>query len=421
MPLPQLNYKKIGIIAGFVVVSISLAIGIVYVFFFSGQEEQLPPGFIAGIDQPGQLPGTGTGRPGDTAFPVPAGTAPVTPRNSQALDKVAQGNETNVLPVNKSRAQDPTPTRDGNDVAFYDPAKGQFFRLSSDGTNKTLLTDEKFFSVSSVAWSPSRERAVIEYPDGSNIIYDFTKRESVTLPQAVMDPVFSPTSENIAFKLETDNPDDNWLVVTDKNGDNPKFIEPIGSKGDQVQVAFSPTEEAVALFHKPVGANQEEVFLIGQAGENFKSFVVEGLNFAGKFSPDGTRLLYHTVSQNNSFNPSLYVVDIRGANIGNNQFALGLNTWIDKCVFSSNNQDVYCAVPRDLSNGLGLTPGAVSLTSDTIFKLDLDTGIKNEIAIPANQDGLVNVAVTSIWLDSAERNVFFWDARAGQVYKMRLK
>lgn len=421
MALPNLNYKKIGLITLFVIVSLVFIYLIVRVFFLTDKQEEVTDIFVKPpqFTEPGTLPDSGPG----TGLPSSDGgtTSPIRQANNDRVDDVAQGSQTYVLPVNETRVVDPTATRDGKDIAFYDPRDGYFYRLSADGENKTLLTDEKFYSVESVSWSDDKDKAVIEYPDGSNILYDFVKRSSVSLPKDVVDPAFAPVSDQIAFKLDTSNPSDNWLVISDVNGGNAQFIEPVGDRGDLVQVAFSPFEEVVALYHKPVGANQEEIFLIGQAGENYKSFVVDGLNFRGVYSPDGQRILYHVISAKNNFNPELWVVDGKGVNVGLNQFDLGLSTWIDKCTFSQNARVVYCAVPRTLDPGTGFGNTGIRFTDDVFYRVDLDTGIKKLIAEPVAESGESSFAATSIWLDKLEQNLFFWDGGSGKVYKMRIK
>ena len=82
---------------------------------------------------------------------------------------------------------------------------------------------------------------------------------------------------------------------------------------------------------------------------------------------------------------------------------------------------VYCAVPRNLGSSSGFDDNSLSFTDDVFYRIDLETGLKKLIAEPANQQGLVSVAVTEIWLSSNEQYLFFWDANTGQIYRMQLQ
>lgn len=419
MTLPELNYKKIGLVALFVIITFGLIFLIVRVFFTS---DDVPVGQVpGGTEFPGgQLPGIGDGTP--TRIPEIDNRTPFEIARGLQVSDTAQGGKTLVLPVNATRVVSPTPTRGGQDVAFYDPFDGHFYRLSADGQNKTLLTDEKFFTVSNVTWSANKDRAVIEYPDGSNILYDFATRQKATLPKEVEDPAFSSQGDNLAFRIDTGSEDDNWLIITDEDGNNAQFIEPVGNKGDQVDVMFSPDERVVALYSEPTSAGSTEVYPLGKSGENFKSISVDGLNFTGAYSPDGERILYSVVAGDSGFLPELWVVDGKGSNIGRNKFDLKLQTWVEKCTFTENSRVVYCAVPETLPEGAGLSPFELLETKDNIYRIDLDTGIKKLLALPITPSGEVaTLAVTSVWLDKSEANLFMWDALTGGVYKIQLK
>lgn len=418
MNIRDLNYKKIGLVTLFVIIVIGLIILIVRLFFTTTEEpvvDQQQTVTISG----NQLPVSSDGY---VLVPNEDNRTPLEKARDAQISTTAQGGRTLVLPVNETRVVSPTPTRGGQDIAFYDPYDGYFYRLSADGENKTLLSDEKFFTVDSVSWSANNERAVIEYPDGSNILYDFTTGEKATLPKEVTDAKFSPLGDTLAFKLDTDTSEDNWLVITDEDGNNAQFIEPLGDNGDQVDVVFSPDEQVVALYAEPTGGSSSEVYLLGKSGENFKSISVDGLKFKGIYSPDGERMLYSVVTAGSGYLPELWVVDGRGSNTGNSKFDLKLNTWVDKCVFSDDSRIVYCAVPETLSEGAGLTPIEVLDSNDNIYRIDLDTGLRTVLAQPVDENGnAATLSVTSVWLDKTESTLFMWDGATGGVYKMKLK
>ncbi len=419
MNFRELNYKKIGLVVLFVLICFGLIFLIVRIFFTNDEViTKLEEGEIPGLAE-GRLP---TVEELDLLYQGGDPRTSLEIAQYEYVSPTAQGGRTLVLPVNATRVVSPTPTRGGQDIAFYDPFDGYFYRLSADGENKTLLTDEKFFTVSSVSWSPNKDRAVIEYPDGSNILYDFANRQKATLPKEVVDPEFSAQGDSLAFKLETDTPEDNWLIITDKDGNNAKFVEPIGDKGDKIDVVFSPDEQVVALFREPTGIGSSEVYPLGQSGENFKSISVDGLKFKGIYSPDGERLLYSVISTDDGYIPTLWVVDGRGANIGRNKYNLNVNTWIEKCTFSNNSSVAYCAVPSDLPEGAGFSNPNLLETTDFIYRIDLDTGIKKLLAKPVDASGEdVSLTASSIWIDKTEQTLFIWDAQTGGVYKIELK
>ncbi len=416
MNLRELDYKKIAIMVGFILICLVLIYFIYRIFFATSEpdiNDTLPD--FAGV---GALPDVDVSRTGtlrDTEVEQEDA------RRIDDVDDVARGGFTSVVTVSDARVLDPAPTRDGRGIAYYDPRDGKFYRLSADGKQKTLMTDERFYAVESVTWAPNNESAVIEYPDGSNIIYDFTKRKSTTLPKEVVDPAFSEDSDQLVFKIDSSNPDDNWIVVTDNRTGSTQLVEPVGENGEDVQTMFSPDDRVVAVYSTPVGINKEEVYFIGKQGENLKSMFVNGLNFKGMYTPDGTRMLYHVISTVNGFVPELWVADVQGANTGRNMFDLGLNTWIDKCTISKNAYIVYCAVPDALPDGAGLSPRALETVSDLFYRIDLNTGLKRLIAIPSNEEGNMDIAVTKIWLGEGERYLFFQDAYTDKVFRIKLK
>jgi len=414
--LPQLNYKKIFIILGFIFLVVILVYIIIFFFFTDKKPEDTALDIDDIIFNAGRFPDSGDRVPGRGVSTGPDGTG-----TFPQADLTARGSFTQVQVVTEYLVKDPRSASGG--IVYYDPREGYFYRQSDiDSDNKTLLTDEKFFEVQSVAWSPNQSKAVIEFPDGSNILYDFTKRHKITLPSEIEDPVFTERSDQLVYKTKTNDDDFNWLVVSDSDGGNARFVEPLSDNVDFIQVEASPDSRVVAFYGKPTGLSSSEVLLLGQNGENFKSMKVTGLNYKGKYSPDGKRLIYHVVSPVTDYNPLLWVADGRAQSIGQKNFNLGIITWVDKCVFSFDSRFLYCAVASELPSGAGIDPDLFAHDStDTFFKIDLDTGLKQQIAIPIFSDGRRSFSVESIWLSEDESELVFWDFHTGGVYKVRLR
>ena len=340
--LPVLDYKRIILAVLLLVIGIGLIGGMFWLVFLRRPADITPvntdtaglggglPGTGAGtgagiIGAGGTLPGGGTGATGSGAGEGAEG--------QDTISQIAQGSLTQVTGVLKEKLVGVN--LEANGFNYLSAEDNKFYRWSLSGKNKLPLSQETFAYVDDVTWSPDGRKVILEYPDGSNIVYDFTRNKKATLPTGAEDLEFDSSSDNIAYKFVGGNEEDNWLVVSDVGNTSARAVEPVGNQGHNVQVSWSPNNQVVALYHKPIGLNREEVFFVGLKGENFKSMVVEGTNFTGKWSPDGRRILYHVIRSDNDYNPVLWIVDAQAGNIGNNNFLLGLSTWVNKCIFAS--------------------------------------------------------------------------------------
>jgi len=409
--MPRINFKKLLIIAGFVIVVILLGYLIYKMFFASTKTEEPISTETTTITEPaGQLPEAqeNTGVIVDDfaqqgTLDVGSEIIAQTDTSVQQADRLGLSKTANSI--------NPTISDDGSGVQFYNKRDSKFYRLDESG-EVTELTEKKFYNVSEVTWSPDKDKAIMEYPDKNKIIYNFTTQEQINLPSHWEDFDFSPDGEQIVFKsmgLDTDN---RWLAVMNSDGTRAQQVESIGINAEKVIPSWSPNNQIIAMMSEGASLDTKNIYFIGLNGENFRMTTTAGRGFEPLWSPQGDKLLYSVYSSTNDYKPQLWTVDAQGDNIGANRLPIDLETWANKCTFVSNDQ-LYCAVPKELEEGAGMFPFLAAETSDDLYKIDIKYGTKtlvsNKIDFPMN-----NLLVTK-----DENQIFFTD-NYGQLHKITL-
>lgn len=410
------------ILAGIAFIIIVIVLGfILYTVFF----QPLVPGGenSNAINGNGGLPEAGENR-NIQILPGGGGTLPgageVNGENANAQAQAPSGEGARgapkipTTPLTSASIYFPAPSADGSQVNYYNRQDGKFYKISPDG--KTVpLSDKIFFQAETIRWSPDASKVALEYPDGANIIYDFKTKKQITLPSHWTEFNFSPDGNQVVSKTFGLNPENNFLIISDSTGTKTKIIRELGTNGDRVIAAWSPSNQVVGLFHESSDFDKEEIYFIGQNNENFKSMPVEGVGFQGKWTPQGDKILYSVHSSRTDNKPELWIVDAAGDSAGRNRRQLKLQTWADKCSFNDNNT-LYCAVPSRLENGAGYYPDEMDNAPDSVYKINLNTGSKTLVAETDTAHTMKNLIVSR-----DGKYLFFTDKNDGKLYKVQLK
>ena len=334
------------------------------------------------------------------------------------ISDVADGGPTKVTPIINSRTKDGAPTSDGTGYVYYDPATYKFYKVLANG-ERVEISSKEFYDVQSIAWSPDRQRAILKYPDGSNLYYNFSDGLSVTLPKEIQEPEFTATGNKIAYKFIGEQEGQQWLAVSNPDGSEQQLFQALGDRASRVDVNWSPDGQVAGIYREGTGLDEEEIYFIGQHGENFKSFTAKGSGFTSAWSPQGDKLLYSVYSAETDYKPTLSIVDARGDAVGLNNTALDLNTWPDKCTFGGTA--LYCAVPTDLATGAGLSRDSAVMANDNFYSIDLATGQKTLLAIPYNGPDDIGYSADGLYLSPGEDALYFHNAKNDKLEKITLK
>jgi hypothetical protein len=407
------NYKKLILIFGFIAIVIFLGY-LLYALFF--KPATMPPEIKEPeITATTGLPIAETG-PGQIITPTTTKEFPeeITEGIKEKVSSIAQGGLTETTELNKASSLGAVLANNGADLQYYDQDSGQFYRINKY-CEASILTYKIFHQVEKVTWSPNKDRAILEYPDGANVIYDFTTDKQITLPKHWQDFDFSPNGEQLVLKSMGLDPNNRWLAIANNDGSKVRAIESLGEKDDTVYPSWSPNNQSIAMYTEGVSFDRQEVFFVGLNNENFKSTIIEGRGFQPKWFPEEGRLLYSVYSSANDLKPNLWVVSAEGENIGLGRKNLNVETWAEKCAFA-NNQDLYCAVPEELEAGAGLFPEMAKNSSDRLYKIDTHTGLKKLIAIPDNDYNMSNLIISE-----NGSCLYFTDEKTKRLHKIQLK
>lgn len=403
--------KKILLVIGFIASVFAIAF-ILYALFF----RPTPPEPTV-EDQPGAPTGTLPSAIEALMRDREAGEETGAAARLSEADEVAHGGLTQTTQLTTSAVGSATLSGDGASMNYYSAADGRFYTIDEDG-NVVALSDKQFPDAESVEWNRKAEKAVIEFPDGSNVIYDFSAEKQVTLPNHWEDFDFSPVQDQVAAKSIALDPNNRWLVIASDDGSKTTSIQALGENASKMDVNWSPNDQVVA-FAKTAdaiqgGLDRQMIYPVGKNKENFKGLVVEGLGFESLWSPSGKQLLYSVAGDYSDNKPLLWIVDATSASMGDNRHSLGLNTWVDKCTWSSSTT-VYCAVPINLPPNAGLGRALYENEPDALYKLDLATGRSTLVAIPDESTPMNNLQV------SDDESKLYFTNSLGRLELMRLK
>lgn len=404
--------KKILLIIAFVLVVIILAY-LLYRFFFQPAPHKAPATNVNAIPTKG-LPEAPTNANRQVIeninIALPEAEEIKLPPD---VTKIARGGKTLVTTLTSTNIQNFNLAGDGKSAVFYHKDSGYFYRINPKGEIQKM-SDQIFHNVENVTWSKDTNKAILEYPDGSNIVYNFKTGKQVTLPSHWTDFSFSPNTEQIVSKSIGIDRENRWIIVSKDDGSAAKKVEFLGSNWN-VDVEWSPNNQIIATYHESYGYDRERLFFIGLHGENFKHTILRGRGFKGKWSPDGSKLLYSVYTSSSGLRPQLWIVNAQGESIGTGRTYLGLQTLVNKCAFASN-ETIYCGVPQTVPEGAGLFKDILNTVPDDIYRVNLSTGAKTLIAQPYGDFTIDEISITS-----DEKYLYFTDKQSKRLYKIQLK
>jgi len=408
--------KKPLLILGFLIL-VALVGYLIWRLFFRPEPITLPgtdtPGMSGNLPTAGPNASTSEEITGPGNFPIGSESNGTGAPNPNEPNPLAVGGLTKTTLITDVPTLNPTLSSSGG-VQYYNKNDGHFYSLNADG-EVVALSSKVFHDVDRVVWAPDKNQAIIEYPDGNKILYNFQTEKQVTLPTHWEDFSFSPDSTQISSKSIGLDVENRWLMVSSSDGSKAQALENLGVNANTVISSWSPNNQTVAMYTKGVDFDRQEIFFVGLNGENFKSTIIEGRGLESQWSTSGDRLLYSVYHTRDNLNPRLWIVDAQGDSIGQNRQSLELATWASKCTFA-NNTEIYCAVPDYLEQGSGLFPELADKTKDSLYKIDLTTGSKKLIAVP---DGTYNIS--QIMVPSSENYLYFTDKTTQQIYQVQLK
>lgn len=367
----------------------------------------------SGTTTTGSLPGANTGKPGTSTGGGTAndGTTPtqLTPSS------VAKGGETITTRLTNTAITSPTATTSGT-VAYYDPADGKFYTIDANG-NVVAMSQATFPQAESVTFDAGATSAVIEFPDGSNVAYDFTTAKQVTLPNHWEDFSFSATGDSIAAKSVGTDPSNRALVVTNTDGTETKVIASLGGNDDKVSVSWSPNNNVLGFSATggSIGGSfgRQEIYIIGPDGSASGALIVDGTSFHNIWAPDGKHLLYSVADSGNGYKAALWYADSKGDRAGESRKKMAVSTLVSKCTFATTTT-VYCGVPREMPPGGGSDISLIT-ADDDLYKIDVSTGNATLLAVPAADTKIFSPSISS------DGTNFFYTDGNGRLNVIHLK
>ncbi len=408
--------KRALIITGFVLVVIGMFVVIYFVFFRSTDQ------LNGNTNQPGNINGLPNANNGNRNASTGSNvnSLPVTNTSASGPSKYADGGATLVETVVNTPVAGQTVSNTGS-LQYYDRQTGKFFQVSADGMSTKVMTDAIYKDLDTVTWDPSGTKAILQFPDGSKVLYNFATKKQSTLPRELDNFSFSPTGSQIVSKyLDAKHLDNQWLMVSNPDGTGSQSVEQLAENADKVIAAWSPNNAVVGTYERSSTSSSSDIIFLGKNNENYPLVTVDGKGFTPNWSPDGSKILYSVYSDDTNNAAHLYIMNGDVNTLGQNIIDLNLNTSANKCAFSQDNYTIYCAVPYYTVENSGPIPSLGYSVPDNLYAIDMLRGTTTLLARPVDEHSLQQYSVGSIRLSGDESAIYFTDANTGKLHRILL-
>jgi hypothetical protein len=305
-------------------------------------------------------------------------------------------------------------------VKYGDKETGNIYENNLKGEEERVFSDsvipyvhESFFTKNSVIMRYLKNDSVINTFLGilpeDKLGGDSIEQNDIFgsfLPNNIKDFSISPDGEKIFYLSNTK--DGVVGILANSRGDNK---EQIFDSTFSEWTSFWPNSSTITLTTKPSGVVEGYSYSLNTNTKEFNKTIGNISGLVTKINSGENKILYSNQDM------SLYVLN-RNTNEPKN---LNTRTLPDKCVWSSDNVNIYCAIPSNYSTTY-LYPdswymGEISF-NDEIYKINTERGSKTKLATPYNT--AESVDAINLQLNQEESYLFFMNKKDNHLWSLEL-
>ena len=325
-------------------------------------------------------------------------------------DLVNTSNQAKITLISDKLAKYPFVDFEGAHIQYYSPETASISQMNLDGTGGMKLFIKNVAGLTGLVWAPTGSRAILKFDRG----YEYYNRDNGTsVPIKTMDTVFWQNVNKIFYKYYDPKTKERSLNIANPDGSDWLKISDIDFA--RVDIAPIPKSGMVSLWNSSNALQETNLESIPIAGGDKK------ILFSGKFGADylwngsGDRILISHSDQKGGSKIQLAVANGQGGEYQN----LNVSTFVSKCVWSSDNVTVFCAVPTDLPATAVLPndywSGKIQ-TKDAFFKINTKTGEKTSLISPTKIP--TDIDASNLSINAQDNILIFLNKLDSKLYKL---
>jgi len=297
-------------------------------------------------------------------------------------------------------------------IRYVEKKNGHIYKMFLDTRSKEKISNSTIPSIHESFFSK----------DGDSVIYRYLSSDKVI--SSFMATLGAPKGEFLPqniLNISLSNDKNKFFYLTENDEGSVGMVGLFGSiKKDNV-FAFPFTEwlsqwdnnQNIYLTTKSSGSVEGSIFILNTTTKTLSKIFGNVFGLTTLVSPDGDAILYSASTQKG---PELWIYDTASNSTRDlNSFSLP-----EKCVWSTDNVNIYCALPNTIITVQypdSWYQGTVSF-DDYFVKINTQTGERITIANSINETAIDGV---SLFLDKTENNLFFLNKKDLTLWGLKLK
>lgn len=300
----------------------------------------------------------------------------------------------------------------GTDVRFIERTTGNMYSYQTLGNRVVRINNQTIPGVVETVWTLDGTRAFVRYltSDTEDKIQTYalgTEGIDGYFLEEGLSQVFITAQNKLVTLLTSDTGSIATLVQPDGTTIKTLFSSPL------TELRLMSSGSDFIAYNKASSGTGGYVFSIDGASGVFERLLGPVTGLTALASPTGEKILVGYRS-GNSLALALFDIASRSST------ALPIATFPEKCVWSKEETEIYCAVPRALSSTLpdAWYQGAVSF-SDRLWKIDVENRLASLMFDPS-KTAMVDIDAVSLSIDELSRVLVFTNKTDGSLWLYEL-
>ncbi len=323
--------------------------------------------------------------------------------------------EKNLVQMTDEAVISPAIDENKNLMKYITKNDGFLYTSTLDGKNKTK---EQFVTLSGlikVLWSPSQDEFINIYADSFGVkrfYYNLKEKSTTPLNKNMNWVVYSKTKDKIVYHYQDPSQNTNTIAIANPDGSNSQSI--LNTRIKDIRLEWV-TDDKVAVSTAPSGLSENILYYTKISKPKLIRIFSDINGLTSLWSNDGKKIIFSQTDENGN-NLRLFSANENGLDIKDT----GLKTLPEKCIFSKDNINIFCAEPSSIPDNAIMPDDYYKKTfssNDVIWKVNLETG-KKDLLYQFQED--IDFDVSNMTLVKDEQIIFFVNRSNGFLYRLEL-